>query len=295
MDWPWFIHLRHWRLAVLVMLGLVAALLLGRGLALLGQPLDRESVGLRLLAAGAAEDAAAVFEQPLWQGVALDRAGRFQRAAGQFALEDSITGLYNLANAYAQLGLYDAGITALETLLRRQPDHADARHNLAVLQAAAAREQTLEAASRETAEAGRWEDGLLEERTEGAASEALEQTVTEEMPPASSSSGDAADSTTAAVDRDAPGDSADGPGGSEQAGERAEPAGFSLQAAAGEEQPFSPDSLPADAPVRPGAAGTGEEEALAAEILLRRIEDDPALVLRARLGMALRRLPAGEP
>ena len=34
------------------------------------------------------------------------------------------------------------------------------------------------------------------------------------------------------------------------------------------------------------------EEAMADEILLRRIEDDPALVLKARLNMALRRQQA---
>ena len=122
-----------------------------------------------LLENGAPDEAAHLFETPLWQGVALYRAGRYHRSVGAFVMDDSITGLYNMGNAYVRLGLYRGAITAYQTVLERRPGHEDAHYNLELVRAALQREQELEEESRETENAGNWADGLRENPRTGRA------------------------------------------------------------------------------------------------------------------------------
>jgi hypothetical protein len=57
--------------------------------------------------------------------------------------------------------------------------------------------------------------------------------------------------------------------------------------------PSSDGKAPEDAIVLGDIADQAREEALADEIILRRINDDPAVVLKARLNMALRKQRGG--
>jgi Ca-activated chloride channel family protein len=298
-----FIHRRAVVLIGLLAVALVLALLLGRWLAVIQAPLTRHAVGQNLLASGAADqaaDAAYVFEEPLWQGIALYRAGRYHRAVGAFFTDDSLTGLYNMGNAYAHLGLYEGAIAAYETVLQRQPTHEDAFYNLELVRAAAERARELEEESRQTENAGNWEDGLVEdpqtadpetaqqqEGGEGDNSEASDPAADDQGQEATSAS-----STEAAAAE--PQSSGNQAGGSEREGEQAEATTFSLTS--GDEQEngdLSPESQDLeDMQVLGGKVDRALEEAMADEILLRRIEDDPSLVLKARLAMALRKQKA---
>ncbi len=272
---------------------LVLALLLGRWLAVIQEPPTRHGVGQRLLANGRANEAAYLFEEPLWKGVALYRSGRYHRAVGEFVTDDSITGYYNMGNAYAHLGLYEGAIAAYEVVLARVPNHEDARYNLDLVREAARRERELEEEARETEEAGNWEDGLLQEQQEpgGAPDPAAENE--EDMPNSSETMSDEMSEGDRTQTGDAP-PSSNGASGSEQEGQEAEAASLTLTS--GEEEDDNglapaPDGLE-DRPVTPGEIDRLREEALADDILLRRIEDDPALVLKARLSMALRKQEA---
>ena len=291
--WRRFFKRSEVALLALLLVASATALLLGRWLAVIQEPPTRQAVGERLLAADRADEAAHVFEDKLWRGVALYRAGRYHRAVGEFVTDDSITGIYNMGNAYAHLGLYEGAIAAYEVVLARVPNHEDARFNLDLVREAARRARELEGESRETREAGNWEDGLLQEQPEAGRAPRPAAEDDEEMPGSEESlaeetgDGDRAETTNAPS-------SSEGASGSEQQGREAEATSLTLATAdEQDENGLTPalDDLE-DRPVAPGTVDREREEELADNILLRRIEDDPALVLKARLSMALRKMQA---
>lgn len=276
---------------------LAVALLLGRWLAVVQAPLTRHAVARDLLENGVPDKAAHVFEAPIWQGIALYKAGRYHRSVGSFVTDDTVTGLYNMGNAYARLGLYRGAAAAYETVLRRRPDHEDALFNLELVRAAAKREQELEDESRETENAGNWEDGLRDNQEQGepettVGDQAGDEENTDPADPPEGDPGDqggeAGAGETAAPESQIAGENA---GGSDRQGEQAEASVFSLSGRddqeAGDLSPEGGD--PENAEIMGGVVDRAREEAMADEILLRRIEDDPAIVLKARLNMALRR------
>ena len=281
--------------------GIAIALVLGRWLAVVQAPLTRHAVAKTLLDDGAPEKAAHVFEAPIWQGVALYRAGRYHRAVGAFVTDDSVTGLYNMGNAYTRLGLYGGAVAAYEAVLQRQPNHEDARYNLELVRAAADRERELENEARQTENAGSWEDGLRDDHEQGEPDAANteqpgegEEPTSSDMPEEQAEDQDAQAGAgeTAAPESQIAGENA---GGSEKEGEQAEASVFSLS---GRDDENTDDLSPEggnteDAEVVGGEIDRAREEAMADEILLRRIKDDPALVLKARLNMALRKQRAG--
>jgi Ca-activated chloride channel family protein len=75
-------------------------------------------------------DAAALFEDTEWRGVARYRAGDYSGSATEFAERGDARNLYNLGNAMAQTGQYDSAIDAYEQVLEMEPDNEDARFNL---------------------------------------------------------------------------------------------------------------------------------------------------------------------
>ena len=280
-------------LLALFLVAVVLALVLGRWLAAVQEPPTRQAVGERLLVNGRADEAAYLFEDPLWRGVALYRSGRYHRAVGEFVTDDSVTGYYNMGNAYAHLGLYEGAIAAYQVVLARVPDHEDARYNLDLVREAAERARELEDESRETEEAGNWEDGLRQEQQQAGgepdpAGDKDEETSNSDE----TSSGDTGEGERSETANAPP--SSNGASGSNQEGQQAEAASFTLTT--GEEPDdsgLSPtlDDLE-DRPVAPGKIDRLREEELADDILLRRIQDDPALVLKARLSMAIRKMQA---
>lgn len=120
---------------------LLTGLLTGQWLATLQQPLTRQAVAQSLLNQHREADAAYVFEDPVWSGIAHYRAGNFQRAASQFAQSSETISRYNMAGALARLNSYDDAITLYQQILREQPDHSDARYNLDLVRKAARLQQ----------------------------------------------------------------------------------------------------------------------------------------------------------
>ena len=84
----------------------------------------------KALEEGNPDDAAALFDDTEWRGVARYRAGDYAGSAAEFAESGDPRNLYNLGNAMAQMGEYDAAIDAYEQVLEMQPDNEDASYNL---------------------------------------------------------------------------------------------------------------------------------------------------------------------
>lgn len=71
-----------------------------------------------------------VFTDPEWQAAAHYRSGQYQQAAEALKGIDKADALYNKGNALARLGRYPAAKQAYEAALKKDPNHADAKHNL---------------------------------------------------------------------------------------------------------------------------------------------------------------------
>lgn len=225
----------------------------------------RDQQGREQLEAGDIEGAAALFEDPRWRGVAEYRAGDYSRSARSFATRSDPDSVYNLGNALARLGEFEAAIDAYNQVLEMNPDAEDAAYNRDLLQELLDRQTDIDSGEKgnQQSESG-GEEGQSE--GDGQAGESGEEG-------ASSASG---------------GDS----------GEEAGPAG-----AEGETDPADLEALQkeleraaADAEQQGGGAG-GEESRSEAQLLaerraqeerqameqwLRRIPDDPGGLLRRK-------------
>ncbi len=82
------------------------------------------------LEAGNAADAAVLFDDIEWRGVARYQAGDYAGSAAEFAESGDVRNLYNLGNAMAQQGELDAAIDAYEQVLEMAPGHEDAQYNM---------------------------------------------------------------------------------------------------------------------------------------------------------------------
>jgi Ca-activated chloride channel homolog len=91
--------------------------------------LTKDQQGQRRLDDGAAADAAELFRDPDWRAVAQYRADDFAASEAAFAKNDDASSLYNLGNALARQGKFDAAIDAYGKALEIDPDDSDAAYN----------------------------------------------------------------------------------------------------------------------------------------------------------------------
>ncbi len=232
----------------------------------LDRPPTRFEVARGLMEEGRAELAVHLFDHPTWRGVAHYRAGRFRRALGEFFLEETPLSLYNMGTAYARLQEWDGAVAAYQKVLRLEPGHADARHNLAIVIEAAALSRRLASEARSERRLGQWKDGQRDRpEDDPGEAETVEEGQAGKREVRGSGAGTAASGTSRRPG--IPGDQAF----SEDPG-----AGASL---ADSQEPGEPPEDVAGV----SALLLARESRLAAEILLRQINDDPARVLAARL------------
>ena len=92
--------------------------------------LNKNQQAQRSLEEGKPADAAALFEDTEWRGVARYQSGDFAGSAEEFAERGDARNLYNLGNAMAQQGEFDSAIDVYEQVLEMEPDNEDARYNL---------------------------------------------------------------------------------------------------------------------------------------------------------------------
>jgi Ca-activated chloride channel family protein len=80
-------------------------------------------------------EAADLFDDPMWQGHALYRAGKYAEAARVFARLSSAEAAFASGVAHIKGRQYRDGISALETALKQDPNHAAAARNLEIARA----------------------------------------------------------------------------------------------------------------------------------------------------------------
>ena len=85
--------------------------------------------------------AAERFADPMWQGVALYHARRYDDAVNAFARVDTAESYYNQGNALAKLGKFPAAAANYQEALKRRPDWPEAKANLALVQKLIPKEQ----------------------------------------------------------------------------------------------------------------------------------------------------------
>lgn len=253
-------------LAGLFVLGLMLATAAAWLLPRIHREPDQFEVAMRMIDSGQAKRAVHLLEDPVWRGIAEYRAERYRRSLGEFIQQESVLTLYNIGNAYARVHEWHGAIAAYEKALRLNPAHEDSRHNLDIVKRAQEAERILVENMRQTRKLGRWNDGTrMSQRTDESDGG---KTVDEQI-----SEGDRGQAAQDEV-------SASGTTGVEgKLGDEAR-GNESLAGNAPDEDPDGQDRTDAQ------LAATGivrmQESAQEAEILLNRIQDNPARVLRAR-------------
>jgi Ca-activated chloride channel family protein len=92
-------------------------------------------------------EAVALFNDPMWRGVAAYRAGGYGEAAASFSRVLTADGLFNMANALVKARDYRRAVEIYRQALEREPAHKAAQNNLEIARAIIAhladtREQT---------------------------------------------------------------------------------------------------------------------------------------------------------
>ncbi len=78
-------------------------------------------------------EAAQVFADPMWKGVALYREGKYAPAIEAFARADSSESWFDQGNALAHLGKYPQAVKSYQQALKAHPDWEEAKRNLALV------------------------------------------------------------------------------------------------------------------------------------------------------------------
>ncbi|MDO8844720.1 VWA domain-containing protein [Methylicorpusculum sp.] len=87
------------------------------------------------------DEAASQFDQSDWKAAAHYRAGQYEEALESLKDTNELKGLYNKGNALARLGRFDEAIKAYDEVLKRNPDHEDAKHNKELVEKAKEQQQ----------------------------------------------------------------------------------------------------------------------------------------------------------
>lgn len=208
--------------------------------------------GLRLLQQNKPLLAVEHFSDPLWQGVALYRAGDYAGAARRFAEVNSASAHYNRGNALAMNGELEAAIDAWEQALELQPELEAAAQNKALV------------------------EQLLEQQRAQAEAEAEAEPPPEPPAPAEtetplSSSAQGATSSPRNEDNSSATSPTTEPAPHEQ-----------LDPDTAPHTDGEPDDGPTTRPPAPAANQTAEEQRQALEQWLRQIPDNPAELLRRK-------------
>jgi len=217
--------------------------------------------------------------------------GDYQAARESFSLDQSDRGLYNTATTAALAGDHQQAIDTLEELLERNPEHADAKHNLDVLKQLQNQQQQdqgddqqnesdQQQSGDEQSESGQQSEQQSEQDQSGGQSEGAENDSDEAQQSSGSDGELAADADDVAGSEDTEQDNAAGDADQTDGEENAATHG-------GEQTDQSPDDQeaedqqPAMVPAEPSEET--DENDQATEQWLRRIPDDPSQLLRNKI------------
>ena len=151
-------------LVPLLLLGFRRGLFAGLALCMVPLPADAnlwDDLWLRsdqqahqALAEGSPGTASMLFDDGQWRAVAQYRAGDYASAASGFSTFADADSAYNLGNALAHGGQYEAAIAAYDQTLVEVPEHADAAYNRELVQKLLEEQQSQEQDSKSDGEQG---------------------------------------------------------------------------------------------------------------------------------------------
>ncbi|MCP5417744.1 MAG: VWA domain-containing protein [Chromatiaceae bacterium] len=96
--------------------------------------LNRNQSAMTAFEAGEYQQAAAIFDDPLWRGIAQYRDGRFAAALQSFSQLSSPIAHYNRGNTLVKMGRLEEALLAYRETLRLSPAHERARFNLELIE-----------------------------------------------------------------------------------------------------------------------------------------------------------------
>ncbi len=97
--------------------------------------------GYQLYEQGNFAEAAKNFNSPAWKGIAEYKSGDYEKAIETLKPLTDIKSRYNLANAYAQTGKLEESEAIYESILKDDPNDADAKKNLKIVKEAQEKQQ----------------------------------------------------------------------------------------------------------------------------------------------------------
>lgn len=224
--------------------------------------------------------AAELFEDPMRRGNAHYRAGNYDAAVEAYAASDSAESWFNRGNSYAHNGDLEEASAAFAEALERRPQWTQAEQNKKTID-----ELIEQQSAQENAQNGESQEEDSEQRDDSE-TEAGEQQASSDAAPQGESD-DAAEQDNESNAEQAPPQPSD-----------AEPGDSSDQSPA---SPDSGDTPPLSDDEQAAAAAElmrddlTDEERQELEQLLRRIPNDPALLLRNRLRLEAERRRHGQP
>lgn len=230
------------------------------------RPPTRFEVARQLLDQERPKDAALLFDEPIWRGIAEYRAGRYERALGDFYSVSTTLGLYNLGTTHARMREWTHAAALLDKVLTLDPNHADAKHNLAI--ALKAIEMARSKVSENPRELPLDQEGQDKQEPSDYDQEDPSQTPSGNSDQGEDAPGDKSEKQTG--QGDTPGELGDD--------DRTEEKGTAVAYGEPETQ-----GERLEREVNRSTLLKARESTQAAEILLRHIKDDPKKVLRARL------------
>lgn len=92
-------------------------------------------------------EAAEIYTDPAWKGIALYKSSQWWRAAEAFIRANDHQSMHNLGNTYVKMGYYALALDAYQMALSLKPDFADAQFNADIMRKLLAREQDEEGQS----------------------------------------------------------------------------------------------------------------------------------------------------
>lgn len=257
--------------------------------------IDDNVLAHRLYSEGQYGEAAEIFTDPAWKGLALYRSQQWWRAAEAFVRAEDPISAFNLGNCYVQLGYYALALDAYQRALAAQPDMQVAQHNADLM-------RTLLSADEEAAQQG----GRRDPRDE------IDQLETDndDEPPGGGAGGDqnAQADTGSDGDRSSPesaeqpdnasgdaDDTGDGDAQNEQQGNNDPGASVAGQSESSAQAMQATGNSEADS-ANPDADVVGQradvEQSQATEQWLNQIQHDPARYLQKRIALEVRRRQA---
>ncbi len=271
--------------------------------------------GAQALEQGDPARAAELFHAPEWQAAARYKAGDYEQALELLKGREDAEGLYNRGNALARMGRLPEAKAAYQEALKKDPDHADAQHNLDLV------EEQLQPPEQQPMSGGDSQDSPQQEpegqqgQSQPQEGDSEQQEQGQNQPQQGGQNPKNApqqqDPDQAQPEQDqqqaqaADQQEAEGQGDQQQGmqpeqqpapepGDEEQPARPTEQSDQPEQPEQEPEQTPA-APAQPGEADNPmSEQERATEQWLRRIPDDPAGLLRRKFQYQYQRMHRGE-